>query len=129
MTRYIGILEQDPGTLWGIYFPDLPGCVTAGETAEEALSRAPEALRLWVEDALDCREQLPTARSVEELRRDPDISEALSLGRAAAVVFSLTPEEETFDAETLKAIDRAAKQRGVSRSAFLRQTVLEKIAG
>jgi predicted RNase H-like HicB family nuclease len=128
MIRYIAILEKEPGTLWGIYFPDLPGCITAAETAEQALDRAPEALRLWVEDALACREELPRPRTIEELRQDREISEALSEWNAA-VVFSLSPEQEAFDEQTLKAIDEAAERRGLPRTAFLRQTVLEKIAG
>lgn len=128
MIRYIGILEKEPGTLWGIYFPDLPGCITAAETAEKALDQAPDALRLWVEFALESGQELPRARTIEELRQDEWVAEAISKGHAA-VVFSLPPEEEVFDEETLRAIDEAARQRGLSRTAFLRETVREKIAG
>jgi predicted RNase H-like HicB family nuclease len=128
MIRYIGILEKDPGTLWGIYFPDLPGCVTAAESAEQALNQAPEALRLWIECALERDRELPKPRTIEELRDDEWVVEAMSKGHAA-VMFSLAEEEEAFDQETLKAIDDAARRRGLSRKAFLRETVLEKLAG
>ena len=38
---------------WGAYFPELPGCATAGDTEEEAVHNAREALALWFEpDAL-----------------------------------------------------------------------------
>jgi predicted RNase H-like HicB family nuclease len=128
MIRYIGILEKEPGTLWGICFPDLPGCITAAETAEQALDQAPDALRLWVDDTLETGEKLPKARTIEELRQDIWVAEAIAKGHAA-VVFSLPPEEEVFDDETLRAIDEAAERRGMSRTAFLRETILEKIAG
>jgi predicted RNase H-like HicB family nuclease len=128
MTRYVGILEKEPGSLWGVYFPDLPGCVTAGETAQEALDRAPEALRLWTEDALSSGEALPKARTVEDLRQDSQIAAAMAEGQAA-VVLSSELDETLFDEPTLKAIDKAASQRGMSRIAFLRETVLDKIRG
>jgi predicted RNase H-like HicB family nuclease len=128
MIRYVGILEKEPGTLWGVWFPDLPGCITAAETAEQALDQAPDALRLWIEVALEKGEELPKARAIEELRTDEWVAEAIGKGDVA-VLFSLAPEEEAFDPETLKAIDQAAEKRGLSRVEFLRETVLEKIAG
>jgi predicted RNase H-like HicB family nuclease len=128
MRARIGILEKDPGSLWSIWFPDLPGCVTAGRTADEALDRAPEALRLWTEDAIACGEALPPARTIEDLREDPDVAEAIAKGHAA-VLLSLPPEEEAFGENTLKAIDAAARRRGLSRAEFLRESVREKIAG
>ena len=128
MTRYVGILEKETGSLWGVYFPDLPGCVTAGETAQEALDRAPEALWLWTEDALSSGEALPKARTVEDLRQDSQIAAAMAEGQAA-VVLSSELDETLFDEPTLKAINKAASQRGMSRIAFLRETVLDKIRG
>ena len=86
MIRYLGILEKEPGTLWGIWFPDLPGCVTAGETADIAIDRAPEALQLWVEDARADSEPLPRPRSIEELRQDAEVRQALAAGQAVIVV-------------------------------------------
>lgn len=127
MIRYVAILEKEPGTLWGIWFPDLPGCITAAETAETAMDQAPEALRLWVEDALAQREQLPRARTIEELREDEWVAEAIANGHAALVV-SLPADEVAFDDDALKAIDAEARKRGVSRIDFVRAAVLEKIA-
>ncbi|GJE61868.1 type II toxin-antitoxin system HicB family antitoxin [Methylobacterium trifolii] len=86
MIRYLGILERDPGSLWGIWFPDLPGCATAGETADIALDRAPDVLRLWIEDAQTENEALPRARSIEDLKQDAEVREALSAGHAVIVV-------------------------------------------
>lgn len=41
--KYIAVLERGPEG-YGVFFPDLPGCTSAGETVEEALSGAAEAL-------------------------------------------------------------------------------------
>lgn len=127
MIRYVAILEKEPGTLWGIWFPDLPGCTTAAESAETAMDQAAEALRLWVEDALRQGEGLPRARTIEELRDDEWVVEAIGNGHAAIVV-SLRADEAAFDDDALKAIDAEAQKRGVSRIDFVRAAVLEKFA-
>lgn len=36
-----------------VSFPDLPGCLTVGETIEEALKNAEDAKRVWLEAALE----------------------------------------------------------------------------
>lgn len=41
--KYIAVLERGPEG-YGVFFPDLPGCTSAGDTVEEALSGAAEAL-------------------------------------------------------------------------------------
>ena len=44
------LVEFDPQTKrWSAVFPELPGCASAGDTEEEGVSNAQEALRLWFE--------------------------------------------------------------------------------
>jgi predicted RNase H-like HicB family nuclease len=44
------IVENDPETnRWAAFFPELPGCASAGDTEEEAVRNAREALELWFE--------------------------------------------------------------------------------
>jgi predicted RNase H-like HicB family nuclease len=49
------ILEPDPETSdWAVWCPELPGCVSAGETEQEALENIREAIALYLEpDAID----------------------------------------------------------------------------
>ena len=42
--QYPAIIEKEPGSAYGITFPDFPGCVSAGPNAEAALLNAAEAL-------------------------------------------------------------------------------------
>lgn len=49
-------MEFTPDTREGgftVSFPDLPGCLTTGETLEEALENASNAKRCWLEAALE----------------------------------------------------------------------------
>ena len=42
------LVEFDPQTKrWSAVFPELPGCASAGDTEEEAVNNAKEALMLW----------------------------------------------------------------------------------
>ncbi|HEY3762443.1 MAG TPA: type II toxin-antitoxin system HicB family antitoxin [Verrucomicrobiae bacterium] len=44
------LVEHDPETnRWSAVFPELPGCASAGDTEEEAVANAKEALALWFE--------------------------------------------------------------------------------
>jgi predicted RNase H-like HicB family nuclease len=44
------VVEFDPDAKrWSATFPELPGCTSAGDTEEEAIRNAKEALKLWFE--------------------------------------------------------------------------------
>lgn len=44
------VVEHDSETgRWSAVFPELPGCASAGDTEEEAVRNAKEALELWFE--------------------------------------------------------------------------------
>ncbi|NJL39199.1 MAG: type II toxin-antitoxin system HicB family antitoxin [Leptolyngbyaceae cyanobacterium RM2_2_4] len=44
------VLEPDPETGdWAVWCPELPGCVSAGETEQEALENIREAIALYLE--------------------------------------------------------------------------------
>ena len=44
------LIEFDETTgRWSATFPEIPGCASAGDTEEEAVANAREALELWFE--------------------------------------------------------------------------------
>lgn len=59
MTAYIGLIHKDQGSDFGVDFPDFPGCVTAGESLEEARSMAAEALALHIQGMTEDSEPIP----------------------------------------------------------------------
>ena len=46
------IVEDQEEGGYTISFPDLPGCITCGETIEKAVDNVKEAKRLWLEAAM-----------------------------------------------------------------------------
>ena len=47
------IVEDQEEGGFTISFPDLPGCITCGETIEKAVDNGKEAKRLWLEAAME----------------------------------------------------------------------------
>ena len=127
MTAYIGILEKEPGTLWGVWFPDLAGCVTAAESVEEAVTQASEVLEAWLDLVREDGHTPRSPRTIEELRCDPEVAQALAAG-CAAIVVRPPADEFGLDARQLKAVDTAAERRGLSRTELIRMLILNEIA-
>jgi predicted RNase H-like HicB family nuclease len=45
--RYIGLIDGTQGS-YGMVFPDLPGCIVMGETIDDTVRAASEALGDWI---------------------------------------------------------------------------------
>ena len=45
---------------YGVVVPDLPGCFSAGDTLDEAMENAKEAIELWLEVAIDDAGRCPS---------------------------------------------------------------------
>jgi len=72
MLRYIAIVEDaGPDKAVGVWFPDLPGCFSAGNDVDEALHNAEEALALYAAAEAKQGRALPHPRALATLRNDP----------------------------------------------------------
>ncbi len=56
--QYPVLIESEEG-VYGVVFPDLPGCVAVGLTMDEALRNAEEAVRDWIECTEEAGEYVP----------------------------------------------------------------------
>lgn len=52
-------LTKEEGGGYLIEFPDLPGCIADGETMEEALLEAEDALKAWLATAQEFGDEIP----------------------------------------------------------------------
>lgn len=86
MTHYVAIIEDaGPDYAIGVWFPDLPGCTSAGDDIDEALRNAPEALELYAEGLEKDGKVLPPPRTLTELKADPEVAGDLSTYMVALV--------------------------------------------
>ncbi|MCL1833317.1 MAG: type II toxin-antitoxin system HicB family antitoxin [Leptospirales bacterium] len=66
MKDYIALFEENGKGGYGVVFPDLPGCISAGSTYEEAYRMAHEALALYC----DGEDNVPKPRSLEKIKKE-----------------------------------------------------------
>ncbi len=72
MAHYVSIIEDaGPDNAVGVWFPDLPGCFSAGDSVEEALSNAREAIAAYADAIRDDGRRLPAPSRLSALRGDP----------------------------------------------------------
>lgn len=64
--RYLVVVEEGP-TSFGAYVPDLPGCVAAGETRDEALTLIRDAIEFHLEDLKKSGQPVPKPSSTGEV--------------------------------------------------------------
>ena len=133
--HYVAVIEKDEGSAFGVWFPDVEGCFSAGETVEEAVSNAAAALRQHVEVVESAGRHVPAARPVDDVLQDEDVRASLETGAVLFAVPLLADAGRTvrinisLDKALVDQIDAAAATRGLTRSAFLAQAAREKIAG
>jgi predicted RNase H-like HicB family nuclease len=126
---YIAYLHKERDSDFGVSFPDFPGCITAGRTLEEARRMAAEALALHIEGMIEDGELVPEPSNLDGLENDPNMRGAV------AVLVSVEPAPEktvriniTARRSQLDAIDRLADITGMTRSAYMVQSALNRFA-
>jgi len=94
MKGYIALVHKDEGTSYGVSFPDVPGCISAGDTFEEAVANAAEALAGHFALLRADGDPIPAPRSFEDLKREREF-----LADAAdAIVTVVQPQRMPVDA-------------------------------
>src|SRR5689334_19747357 len=72
--EYVAIIEAaDHG--YGVFFPDLPGCTSGGDSVEEATLNAGEAAGAWVEVTAEHGEPIPEPTPTDRITVDADVRE------------------------------------------------------
>jgi len=129
---YVAMLEPGEDGI-GVSFPDLPGCVSFGDSASDVVRNAEEALSLHLEGLAQDAEPYPEATDLRvvaaETRQDPAFHDA---------VFVLVTAEAPDEAERvnvyltkslLQRVDAHARAAGINRSVFFTRAANAFITG
>lgn len=121
---YPAIIERgDEG--YGVFFPDLPGCTSAGDTIQEAARNAEEALAGHLIVSAQHGDPIPDPSELDAIERDPDVQEVARVlvradrpGRSVRINI-------TLDEGLLARIDKVAS----NRSGFLADAARSALVG
>lgn len=128
--RYpIAIEPGNASTAWGVVVPDLPGCFSAGDTLEEALVQAEDAVVAWIETALDAGQEIPAPSHIEALRAAHLELEGWmwALVKIDPAVLDDTVERVNISLprRVLRRLDARARSAGETRSGFIARMAVE----
>ena len=119
---YPALFHPNNDGSYTITYPDLPGCISEGKSLENAMYMAQSALTLWLECAVEEKEEIPAASSLAEVVPAP--GEFTSLIRA-----------EVKDRRAVRKnisipqwMDEKATQYGLSLSRVLQDALRERFA-
>ena len=96
---------------WGVVVPDLTGCRASGDTQEEAMTNAIEAVELWTEAAVAAGRQVPAPSYMDSLAKLSEYagwtwffvgSARLTAADRARVAEALAEEPEPKTLETVE---------------------------
>lgn len=129
MRQYIALIHKDADSDYGVSFPDLPGCITAGSTLDEARDMAAEALAFHLEGLAEDNEAIPEPSSLEAV-----MAHAINRDGVAILVPASQSAPKsvriniTLPADVLEQIDQYAEREGFTRSGFLAQAAKKTMA-
>jgi predicted RNase H-like HicB family nuclease len=135
-TVYYATVTSD-GRVFGVHFEDFPGCITVGDTLEEAIANAYDVLALHAGgmvadgDAIPAPSALARVRAQSEADAEPGetrqyvpvVLKGAAVERSPALRVNITLQESL-----LAAIDAWAAEHGETRSNMLAQAARERMA-
>lgn len=128
--RFTLALHTDDGVKYGVTVPDLPGCFSAGDSLDEVLEMACEAIDLHCQGLAEEGLGIPAARSLPEHKADPLLADAVWAIVEVAVEKYLTQSVRlnvSLPEGLVRSIDNYAQTHHLTRSDFLAKAAQEAI--
>ena len=126
MSAYIAYLRKDKTSDYGVEFPDLPGCISAGHCLEEAKAMAMEALSVHVAALIEDKEPVRPPSSLDQLAEDPHRGDAVML--LVELDLDLMKAERVNVMIPRNLLGRIDAVSGGNRSRFLVEAAESKLA-
>lgn len=129
---YPAILEKTRKG-YSVFFPDLPGAISAGKDYEDAIRMAKECLSLHLYGLLQDKDQIPAPSHISDVMKKLENGDLVAL--IEADIFAVKAQQEdkavrvniTLPKSLLEAIDEKAKQLHLSRSTLIQKVARESL--
>lgn len=120
------LIQTDNGESYGVIIPDVPGCFSAGDSVDEAMAGAKEALSLHFEEMVKDGEAIPYAKTVRD-----HLNEFGSDGIWAVVDVDIEPYlggSERVNVTIPKVLLQQADRRYHNRSAYITKLIIDDLS-
>jgi predicted RNase H-like HicB family nuclease/uncharacterized protein (DUF1778 family) len=129
---YPALIFKDAETDYGVVFPDLPACVTGGETAQEAALDATQTLARHIQRLAEDKAAIPPPSAPDAALPDwLDEDDARTIVARVLVPVELPGRavriDITIDEALLARLDAAAAWAGSSRSDFIAEATRARL--
>ena len=112
-----------------VIFPDLPGCVTEGDSLPEALDMAVDAASGWLLDSVENNQQIPQASNIKDV-----IANKYENGFVSIISIDLDEYSRKYGNKAVKKtltipqwLNTMAEHKGVNFSHILQTALKEKL--
>ena len=125
-------LHKDPDSSFGVTVPDLPGCFSYGDTVQEAMAMAREAILGHIEVMLEEGMDIPRPSTIEEHMATGEYDDAYAWA-LVSVDLSQVPGRSkriniSMQERVLDVFDAVARQEGETRSGLLQRLAGDYVA-
>ncbi len=125
--HFIAVLESSETGSIGVYFPDLPGCVSGAETMEKAIKNAEEVLSLHLYGMEQDGDIIPKASDIKDIK--------LEQGEVPLMVeFYMKPYRERINSRYIKKtlsipnwLNTLAEKEGINFSQVLQNALKQQL--
>ncbi|CAK0669667.1 TPA: type II toxin-antitoxin system HicB family antitoxin [Escherichia coli] len=119
---------------FGVRVPDLPGCFSGGDSFQDAVDSAREAIEAHVELLVESGESIPVATNLDEWQSDPEYSDAVWALVEVDVSRLMGKSEKinvTLPSLLIRRIDQFVESHPEygSRSGFLARVAADRVLG
>lgn len=126
MQRFYTAVIETARDGFGVYFPDLPGCTSFGQSVEEAASNAYVAAQAHVALSREYGDSIPDPRAPDEIPCERDVKEKARLLVPVEIAEEPVRVNISLPGAALEALDRTAKELSLSRSGAIAYLALAR---
>ena len=132
LKAYPAVFEQTKDGEYGVFFPDIPGCISAGDTLEEAIEMSKEALSLHLSEMINVNEKCPTI-NLENAKKEAKDCLLMMIEPNTAIISRRTKDKSvriniTIPQFLLESVDNYVKAAHTNRSRLISETLQQRLS-
>jgi predicted RNase H-like HicB family nuclease len=132
LKAYPAVFEQTNDKAYSVFFPDIAGCVSAGDTLEEAIEMSKEALSLHLSEMINDNDECP-AIDLQNAKQEAEGCILMMIEPNAAIISRRTKDKAvriniTIPQFLLESVDNYVKAAHTNRSRLIAETLQQRLS-